>query len=309
MDRSFRFDLNIFKWIPTMEANFNKKVNSAAGYVSATPSPDPATLRKFYADLYYQSPQSSSYQENYDELEINYKRLKCDALIHAIKQAGATNGSFLDIGAGEGFLLNAAHQSGFDVTGLDFSAYGVGKFFPGLSDRHIAGDVYESLARLAAEGRRYKVCATTNVLEHVVDPDVFADAIRKVMEPDGILVVTVPNDFSKLHEVLLREHLIDREFWFVPPHHLHFFNTKTLTSYLESKDFKVLDAFSDFPVDIYLLHSGSNYVMDSTRGKEAHRARMLHDLMIADAGMDKYLDYYRAMFSVGIGRDITVIAR
>jgi hypothetical protein len=37
---------------------------------------------------------------------------------------------------------------------------------------------------------------------------------------------------------------------------------------------------------------------------------MHHDIMIASKnGVKKYLDYYRAMFNVGIGRDITVIVR
>jgi 2-polyprenyl-3-methyl-5-hydroxy-6-metoxy-1,4-benzoquinol methylase len=292
-----------------MEAKFERTLNPDAGYLSATPAPDPETLRKFYAELYYQAPQSSSYQAAYDELEISYKRLKCDALIHAILQLGIVGGKFLDIGAGEGFLLNAAHAKMFDITGIDFSAYGVGKFFPELSSRHIAGDVYESLDRLNVENKKYNVCTTTNVLEHVIDPDSFVESVRKVMEPDGVLVITVPNDFSDLQNLLMCRGMIDREFWFVPPHHLHYFNTKSLTTYLIDKGFKVLDAFSDFPVDLYLLHSGSNYVMDTTKGKEAHRARMLHDLMIADSGMDRYIDYYRAMFNVGIGRDITVIVR
>jgi hypothetical protein len=74
--------------------------------------------------------------------------------------------------------------------------------------------------------------------------------------------------------------------------------------------FQILDAFSDFPVDLYLLHSGSNYVMDSKNGREANRARMHHDIMISNKkGLKKYIDYYRAMFQVGMGRDVTVIAR
>lgn len=292
-----------------MEARFDKKINGPENYISATPSPGPEELRKFYAELYYQTPQSSSYQESYDELEINYKRLKCDALLLAFEQAGVVDGSYLDVGAGEGFLMNAAHKRGFSVTGLDFSSYGVGKFFPELIKNHMAGDVYASLARLSAEGKRYMICSSTNVLEHVIDPDLFLTSIRKVMDPNGLLAITVPNDFSELHQLLLSHGMIDREFWFSPPHHLHYFNTENLPKFLINRGFEVVDAFSDFPVDLYLLHPGSNYVMDSNNGRAAHRARMHHDLMIARAGLGKYMDFYRAMFNVGVGRDITVIVR
>lgn len=292
-----------------METKYDKKINKPENYISATPSPSPDELKKFYSELYYQAPQSSTYQVAYDELEINYKRLKCESLLHAIKQTGVVSGNFLDVGAGEGFLMGAAHKQGFEVTGLDFSSYGVGKFFPELLAQHVAGDVYESLAKLGSEGKRFKVCSTTNVLEHVIDPDLFLASIRKVMDPKGVLAITVPNDFSELHKLLLKHGLIVNEFWFVPPHHLHYFNTENLPQFVVNSGFEVIDAFSDFPVDLYLLHAGSNYVMDAKNGRDAHRARMHHDLMIAKGGLDKYLNYYRAMFHVGIGRDITILVR
>jgi SAM-dependent methyltransferase len=217
---------------------------------------------------------------------------------------------FLDVGAGEGFLLNAAHESGFQVTGLDFSAFGVSKFFPHLSERHRAGDIFHSLEQLAAEKRKFSVCTSTNVLEHVLDPDLFLKLIRSVLDDEGILAITVPNDYSDIQKLAIDEGMIDREFWFVPPHHLHFFNARNILVFLQERGFDVLDAFSDFPVDLYLLHSASNYIMNPKSGRDANRARMHHDLMIVrHYGLDKYLDYYRAMFKVGLGRDITIVVR
>lgn len=288
-----------------------KKYTTPDGFISTAPLPTPTELQKFYAETYYQAPKSSTYQESYDALEIDYKNLKCDTLIHALNGASSlSDKSFLDVGAGEGFLLNAANKNGYDVTGLDFSAYGVSKFFPHLSSRHIAGDVFESLSELISQGKKFSVCTSTNVLEHVLDPDLFLQSIRKIILQDGLLAITVPNDYSDIQQLALREGMINREFWFVPPHHLHYFNTESLTKFMEDRGFEVVDAFSDFPVDLYLLHSGSNYTMDPTNGNEANRARMHHDIMIASKhGIDRYLDYYRAMFKIGLGRDITVIVR
>lgn len=288
-----------------------EKRQTPEGYVTTSPLPTAEELEGFYAGTYYQTPQSSSYQRSYDELELNYKKMKCDALIHALSGVGGGAAvSFLDIGAGEGFLLNAAHQRGYEVTGLDFSAYGVSKFFPALAGKHMVGDIFSSLKALASQGRKFSLCASTNVLEHVIDPDAFLKLAASVMDPRAILAVTVPNDYSEVQQLALQEGMIDREFWFVPPHHLHYFNARNIVPFLEKRGFEILDAFSDFPIDLYLLHSESNYVMDPNSGREAHRARMLHDLMIVrNHGLDKYLEYYRAMFKVGLGRDITVIVR
>jgi hypothetical protein len=119
----------------------------------------------------------------------------------------------------------------------------------------------------------------------------------------------VPNDYSRLQALLHDEGCIDRDFWFTPPQHLHYFNAENLPQYCASEGCELVDAFSDFPIDYYLLHPGSNYVTNPANGPAAHRARMLHDLMIAERGLDSYLAMYRALFNVGIGRDITVILR
>jgi len=292
--------------------NQYKKISMPSGFVSTTPLPTKDELQKYYAETYYQAPVSSTYQESYDELELDYKRIKCNALIQALIGAGqeVAGQNFLDVGAGEGFLLNAAHESGFRVTGLDFSVFGVNKFFPHLSDRHRSGDIFESLDQLSAEKLKFSVCTSTNVLEHVLDPDLFLKSIRNVLDENGVLAITVPNDYSDIQQLAIDEGMIDREFWFVPPHHLHFFNTKNILVFMQERGFDVVDAFSDFPVDLYLLHSASNYVMNPKSGRDANRARMHHDLMIVRRyGLDKYLDYYRAMFKVGLGRNLTIVAR
>lgn len=288
-----------------------KKFNKTEGYISTSPLPSEKELRKLYVDYYYQDPKSSSYQIEYDELEIRYKELECNKLIYALDMAQEVTGkTFLDVGSGEGFLLNATDKKGLKVTGLDFSSFGMEKFFPHLTPHTIVGDIYESLDMLIAQGKRFSMCTSTNVLEHVLSPKLFLSSIKKVMEPDGVLAIRVPNDFSDIQKLSLKSGMIDSEFWFVPPHHLNYFNTDTLPAYMKINGFEVIDSFTDFPIDIYLLHKGSNYIKDPLCGSDANRARINHDLMIyKENGMDNYLNYYRAMFNVGIGRNITIIAR
>lgn len=279
------------------------------GYSSIAPAPTSNELNKFYSEQYFQSLKTISYQSTYDALELSYKSLKCSALLHAITQCGVSNGNFLDIGAGEGFLMNAANQRGYDITGTDFSSFGLDRFFPHLNKQLISGDLYETLERLRVEGKTFAVCSAINVLEHVIEPELFMSLIRRLMDPGAVFAITVPNDFSNLHELLRINKMIDREFWVSPPQHLHYFNCENLKVFIARQGFDLLDAYSDFPIDLYLLHSGSNYVMDPQQGKAAHRARLLADLMIAEAGMDNYLSVYRALFAAKVGRDITVLIR
>ena len=287
-----------------------EQVCQPEGWVSASPLPSRDELRRFYAELYYQDPQSTTYRTEYDALNLQYKRLKCDALLHALAAHGLTRGcTFLDVGAGEGFLMRAASERGLRVTGADFSSFAVGKFFPALAGSFIEGDVFDTIDRLAAEGAAFDGSSAINVLEHVLDPDALLRSIRRLLAPRGLLAITVPNDFSRLQALLKREGRLSGDVWFVPPQHLHYFNADTLPRFCEARGYTLVDAFADFPIDLYLLHPGSDYVADAAKGPAAHRARMLFDLLVADAGLDRYLDMYRALFTVGIGRDLTVILR
>ncbi len=281
------------------------------GYISTRPLPSSDELKTYYAENYYQNPKSTTYQTEYSSLDLDYKFLKSKALIHAINALKKLKGNtFLDIGAGEGFLLNEAKITGSKVTGVDFSDFGVNKFFPHLMPDLIKGDVFDSLATLIASGKKFSICASTNVLEHVLNPDLFLEQIKKLLEPDGVVAITVPNDYSDIQLLAKKEGYITNEFWFVPPDHLNYFNAESLVRFLSSKRFEIIDAFSDFPIDIFLLHSGSNYITDKENGFEANRARMQHDILLSGKyGLSRYLDYYRAMFRVGLGRDITIIAR
>lgn len=283
-----------------------QKTKNPIGFYSASPLPSAEELSKFYAEVYFQNSVSSTYSASYDKLEIDYKRIKARALVELALQHRPAFASFLDIGAGEGFLLKAAHDQGCTAHGVDFSTFGVKSFHPELLAYFSEGDVFDFLERSKLE-RRFDVCSAINVLEHVIDPVEFMMLLRANMSDRGIALITVPNDYSPLQEHLLEQRKIDREFWFAPPQHLHYFNARTLVDFCQSQDFKVLDMVADFPIDLFLLNPAANYVMNPAVGKNAHRARMETDLLIIEQGYEKYLAYYRAMAAVGLGRDLTVV--
>ena len=285
------------------------QIKHSLGYTSASPLPSSAELNDFYAKLYYQKPQSTTYQEQYDPEEIQFKNLRSNCLLKALSIANCAEGDFLDIGAGEGFLMKVASESGFNVTGTDFSSFGIEKFFPEISDRLLVGDTFEIFDDLIKKNIKYSVCSAINVLEHVIDPTLFLSKVKALIRPEGLLAITVPNDFSSLQSLLIERNLIDREFWFSPPQHLHYFNTKNLVLFCESLGYQLIDAYSDFPIEYFLMHPGSNYINNTSQGKSAHKARVSHDLLISKEGLDKYLNFYRAMFNVGMGRVSTVILK
>lgn len=284
------------------------RITQPGGWVSVDPLPSTEELQAFYADVYFQAPPTSSYDTAYGAQELAHRSLKARVMLRALAQRGVTNGaSLLDVGAGEGFLMHEALGAGLAVRGLDFSTAGVQRCFPALVDRLTAGDVLTSLAALDAAGDRFHAVTCLNVVEHVREPLALAARMRSVLAPGGVIAITVPNDFSVLQAHLRETAAVAVDYWFAPPQHLHYFNTRTLPAFCAEAGLRVIDAFADFPIDLFLLHPGANYIREPANGRAAHHARMTVDLLMAESGFDAYLDVYRALFRTGLGRDLTVI--
>lgn len=277
--------------------------------VSVEPMPSEQALSDYYAQKYYQESdgKKSTYDVSYTPDELAYKALESQMTLQGMLEnlsSSITSPVILDLGCGEGFLVQEAIDLGYQVTGVDFSSFGVEKWNPDVQAQCVFGDIYDFLSHAP---QKYDVCILRNVLEHVIDPAALLKKISDILNDGGIAVITVPNDYSALQALAMEKKYIDREFWFAPPDHLHYFNTRNIVPFVEKNAFTMLDMFSSFPIDFFLFHSGSNYIADRTKGKEAHFARIAIDLLLAKEGMEKFVNLYRAMASCGIGRDFTVV--
>jgi 2-polyprenyl-3-methyl-5-hydroxy-6-metoxy-1,4-benzoquinol methylase len=279
------------------------------GWRMAQPRPTPDELKAFYANEYFQASHGT-YAPGYSATERAHRDLIARTLLFAAQAArgGAEGGRFLEVGCGEGWLLAAAQQAGFEISGLDFSDDGLRRFHPGLLDRATFGDAFENLERLIEAGERFDVIAMEHVLEHVLEPERLLVRLTRLIAPGGVCAITVPNDFSLLQLAARAAGHIDRDFWLAPPQHLNYFEARSLAALLGRLGYETRLAYASFPIDWFLMHPGSNYVADPAAGKPAHAARMAIDLMLSDAGMPAYLALGQALFGCGAGRSLTVIA-
>ena len=289
------------------QTNKYGKVKMPAGYYSASPLPSTEELSEFYSSVYYQQSVPSTYQSSYSEDELEQKRLRVNLLLHAIAVQGATNGHFLEVGCGEGFLLDGATNAGYETQGIDFSIHGVKQFHPELTSKVLTGDALELLNDFIEQGKEINVCVLQNVLEHVIEPENLLRRIKPLLNKDSIVAISVPNDYSRLQEKIMQNELSKDEYWFNPPQHLHYFNIDSLRKFVSSLGFKVVDAFGDFPIELFLFHEGSNYALDRSKGKSAHNARIALDLLLAENGMEAYHSFCQALTGCGFGRNIIML--
>lgn len=292
------------------QKTYNRK-KTEFGFISADPLPTEAELSEHYSSKYYNAPSTATYQTGYSQDELEQKKIRAELVVYSLSQLPdtLTGKTLFEVGCGEGFILDAAQKAGMIVEGVDFTDAGIMRMNPHLRDRMTAENAYEYLERTIASGRTFDACVIQNVLEHVIDPDRMLGLLKSILKPNGLLLVNVPNDYSALQELALQKGYIERDFWFGPVEHLHYFNTENLPPYIGSKGFIVRDMFGDFPIDIFLLNEHANYIADKSRGKAAHNARIMLDLLMSRHGMAAYHRFCQAMSGVGIGRNICVVAQ
>lgn len=275
------------------------------GFRELVNKPDIEQIREYYAAKYYQEAKGS-YEVSYSDEEIAFFRTKLDQRWSVIAGKFSGPGSMLDVGCGEGYALSYFREMGWDVRGLDFSRAGIESKNPHCAEFLVDGDVSSLLEDEQKAGARYDVIWLQNVLEHVLDPVALMTFLRSLVKPGGALVVTVPNDFSRLQLEALDRGLIDREFWVALPDHLSYFSADSLHRVGAATGWSVIDILGDFPIDWFLFHPGSNYVMNREAGKPAHRARVALENLIGQNRTEDVTAFYSAMARVGMGRDLTV---
>ncbi len=274
------------------------------GFWTLAEKPSPEELKDYYAHKYYQQA-CGSYELQYGDDERAYFRAKL-AQRHAVLQRVSPEGcSMLDVGCGEGFALAYFRDQGWSVKGFDFSAAGVESQNPDCRDALVVGDVFALLAAEIEAGQKYDAVWLQNVLEHVIDPVGLLTSLKSLLSPDGVAVITVPNDYSSVQQEALSLGHIDREFWVALPDHLSYFDHVSLSAAAKGTGWDCIELLGDFPIDWFLFHEGSNYARDKALGKAAHRARVQIESLINRQSISDVVSYWAAAGRLGIGRDIT----
>ena len=151
------------------------------------PMPDSREIERFYpADYWWNARRSGGLKK----LESVYRKLALrDHIAFITKAAGDRGVDVLDVGCGSGTLLGLLKHRGFRVTGLDFSAEAaaIAKAENGVD---VAVGTLEE-AHFPAES--FDVVTLFHVMEHVTTPRQVLAEVSRVLKPNGVAILQVPN--------------------------------------------------------------------------------------------------------------------
>jgi len=280
-------------------------VKHRLGYYEIENKPTNKELEDYYAKKYYNTNNEKGlYKLKYDTEELEYINCYSKRIYEVIKDK-IMGKSFLDIGCGEGYTLKNFKDYGFNITGIDYSSFGISNHNNSLIENFISGNIYKSIDNLIKKQKKYGLINLQNVLEHVINPINILNKIRELLSNEGILVIRVPNDFSLLQEHLKNNKYIDSDFWVAPPDHLSYFNLESLKNICNHCNYKTIYNMSDYPIDFDLLENYTNYTKNNV-GKHSHIKRIRVENFMCNISINKTNEYYKKLSELGCGREILI---
>jgi SAM-dependent methyltransferase len=106
------------------------------------------------------------------------------------KRVSDKNSKILEVGSGLGYLTYAIASKGYSIQGMDVSTTAVESAKKSFGDLYFCDDLFEYSKKQPGV---YDVVIMTEVIEHVPDPCMFIKALRALLKPNGVILLTTPN--------------------------------------------------------------------------------------------------------------------
>lgn len=152
--------------------------------------------------------------------------------------------NILDAGCGDGINTQELEKyaEGFNrgnsVTGIDSSKIRVARVRKKIKGPVILG----TLNDLPFENNSFDAVLCNHVIEHIPQPNTAMSEIFRILKPDGILIIGVPNEGCILASI--RNNILQRSI-LKTTDHVNFFTKKKIKQLIESSGFTVEAVFTE----------------------------------------------------------------
>ncbi len=199
------------------------------------------------SEIHERQGSAFNYIDHYqkDAIEFDYFQIRESGTEHGEKrvreyilaQLPVMPGKILDVGCGKAWVAELCCPKNFEVVSMDISLLNVSKAlekYPFKNHSAVVADVFS----LPFKENTFDCIISSEIIEHVVYPELFVKNLMYVLKPGGVLIVTTPYK-EKLHYSLCIH--CNK----LTPHHahIHSFDEKILENLYsqgELKSFKYL---------------------------------------------------------------------
>ncbi len=186
---------------------------------------------------YYESDEYISHTDSKETVvDKLYQIVKKHALSNKLKLINSfktADKNLLDVGCGTGDFLLVCKNNGWKVTGVEPNTKAKIAAENKLNGKS-ASEIYPEINQINNEAQ-FDVITLWHVLEHVPNLEAYISTLKKLLKPNGVLIVAVPNfkSYDANHY---------KQFWaaFDVPRHLWHFSKKSIHLLFEKHEMSVV---------------------------------------------------------------------
>jgi len=212
--------------------SFTLLIDKESGLLVTSPRPEDKDLAAYYeSDMYI-----SHTDANKSIIDKLYQLVKNYSLKQKLKRINSfpkPEKKLLDIGAGTGDFLSICEANKWNVVGVE----------PSVKARTIAkqklqnntSKIYTTIEELLSKSETFDVITMWHVLEHVPNLNAYITFLKRLLKPNGTLVIAVPNHKSYDAEYY-------KEFWaaYDVPRHLWHFSKRSISNLFQQEEMTVV---------------------------------------------------------------------
>jgi 2-polyprenyl-3-methyl-5-hydroxy-6-metoxy-1,4-benzoquinol methylase len=232
--------------------------NSEFGFLETSPLPATDKLSDYYNSEDYIS-HTDSKRNLFEKMYHLVRGISLKKKLNLINSSSKENKNLLDFGCGTGDFLKMAQNNNWLVSGIE----------PNANARDIANEktnnsIFNTDQLLKFEAHCFDVITLWHVLEHLPNLEDHISTFKKLISPNGTLIIAVPNykSFDAKHY---------KEFWAAldVPRHLWHFNKASVSKLVSKYNMEVIKIkpmwFDSFYVSM-LSEKYKNGKMNPIRG-------------------------------------------
>lgn len=230
-----------------------------------TQTPFLRTLKQSLATVYRyrQTCRSVKRFPEFEEYFIHYPVKESKRSSHAYaEELVGTGHDVLDIGCGEGILAATLRQNGNRVTGADILPHAANE---SVLEQYFSVDLNEGIEPMieALDGKTFDRVLLLDIVEHLVRPEPLLNQIKRVLKPQGRLILSVPN----IANVTIRLSLLFGRFDYtergiLDKTHVRFFTRKTSRRMLRENGYRIVEERETvMPVELFFGLPAANPLM------------------------------------------------
>ena len=166
---------------------FDLVENKEFGFLETTPQPASDKLSDYYKSDDYIS-HTNSKRNVFEKVYHIVRRISVNQKLKLINSFGSTKKTLLDVGCGTGDFLQTAKNNGWEIFGIE----------PNQEARTIANkktdnNVFNTEKLPEFKNEFFDVITLWHVLEHLPNLEDQIAVFKKLLKPQGTLIIAVPN--------------------------------------------------------------------------------------------------------------------